>query len=262
MKTTRTLTVLLGLGVAASVACSACSSGNHPRPELRQAGAKQVILADASNTGSTSANGSNTITTVGTGTVTGAPDTLTIGIGVSTTAPHAAVALSRNNDIAARVQQVLSRDGVAAKDIQTTGLSLQQAYPPSDGYQAYDEVTATIHDITKAGSVIDDALAPAGDAGRLQMVNFSLSSTDPFMASARRSAVASAKAEAEQLASAAGVHVGALVSISVQQSPGYPQVFAAAPAGIGQGSGGTSVPLQAGTQQVTVDVTTVWAIAP
>jgi uncharacterized protein YggE len=222
-----------------------------------------VVLAAASNSSAGSTGSPGTITTVGTGTVTGAPDTLTIGIGVSTTAQHAAPALAQNNDLATKVQQALSRDGIDHKDIQTTGLSLQQAYRTSDGYESFDEVTATIHNLTNAGTIIDDALAAAGDAGRLEMVNFSLSSTDPFMAAARRSAVAAAKSDAERLASAAGEHLGALVSMTDQQSPVYPQ-----PYGVSMGAATSApaaaqpVPVQPGSQQVTVNVTTVWAIAP
>jgi uncharacterized protein YggE len=94
------------------------------------------------------------------------------------------------------------------------------------------------------------------------MVNFSLSSTDPYLASARQSAVTSAKTEAEQLAAAAGEHLGALISINDQQSPTYPQPFGVAQgAAASAGSPAPAVPVQVGSQQVTVMVTTVWAIA-
>jgi uncharacterized protein len=265
MNQTRTVAALLALG-GASLGLAACGAPSQTSGSGRQLTTpNQVVLAATNDSAVSSPGSAGTVTTVGTGTVTGAPDTLTIGVGVSTTAPHAATALSQNNDIAGKVQQALAHDGVAAKDIQTTGLSLGQAYPESDGYQAFDEVTATIHDISKAGTIIDDALAPAGDAGRLEMVNFSLSSSDPYMASARQSAVASAKAEAEQLAAAAGAHLGALISITDQQSPTYPQPYGVAARATSGGAAGTAmpaVPVQAGSQQVTVSVTTVWAIAP
>jgi uncharacterized protein YggE len=186
-----------------------------------------------------------------------------IGVGVSTTASHASAALAQNNDLSTKVQQALARDGIERKDIQTDGLSLQDAYPASNGYQAFDEVTATVRNLGSAGTIIDDALQAAGDAGRLEMVNFSMSSTDPYMASARQAAVTSAKAEAEQLVTAAGEHLGALVSMTDQQSPVYPPPYGAA-----QGAAAAAppvmqpVPVQPGSQQVTVSVTTVWAIAP
>jgi uncharacterized protein YggE len=181
---------------------------------------------------------------------------------VSTTAPHAAAALAQNNTIASAVQQALKRDGVAAADIQTTGLSLQATYPPqSPGYQVYDEVTATVRDLRRAGTIIDDALQPAGDAGRLEMVNLSLSDTNPLIVAARHRAVVAAKSEAEQLAAAAGEHLGALVSISDQPQVQYPQ-FANATAGAAAGPSAAPVPVNPGTEQLSVDITAVWSLIP
>jgi uncharacterized protein len=216
------------------------------------------VLASASGSSGAGAAGDGTLTTVGVGTVAGAPDTLMIGIGVSTTAPHAAAALAQNNAIAARVQHALGADGVAPPDLQTTGLSLQQAYPISNGYQVYDEVTATVHDMGRAGTIIDDALAAAGDAGRLAMADLSMSNSDPYMLVARQQAVASARVDAEQLAAAAGEKLGPLVSLTDQaQSPA--PVYAA---GAASASASAAVPIQPGIQQVTVNVTAVWSISP
>ena len=206
-----------------------------------------------------STSGAGTLTTVGVGTVAGEPDTLTLGISVTTTAPHASTALAENNVIAARVQQVLQGDGVAAADLQTTGLSLQQAYPASNGYQVDDQVTATVRNLSKAGTVIDAALAAAGDAGRLDMANLSMSTTSPYMGAARQQAVAAARLDAEQLAAAAGERLGPLVSLTDQtQQPG--PIFSANSAAASASS--TPVPIQPGTQEVTVSVTGVWSISP
>lgn len=259
----RPLAILPLIGAAIALGLVACGTPSSHAP-ISHTASDQVALAATTNSGGATPGGSpGTITTVGTGTVTGAPDTLTIGVGVSTTASHAAAALSENNDLAGKVQQALAHDGIQEKDIQTTGLSLQEAYPTSSGYEVFDEVTATIHDLANAGKIIDDALAPAGDAGRLEMVDFSMSSTDPYMASARQSAVTAAKAEAGQLATAAGEHLGSLISITDQQSPMYPVYQGVANSGVGASAGSAApVPLQAGSQRVTVNVTTVWAIAP
>jgi uncharacterized protein YggE len=213
----------------------------------------------------TSTNPGNpaTITTEGTGTVTGTPDTATIGLGVSTTAPHAAQALQQNNTITKQVEDALSADGVAAKDIQTTGLSLQQNWTAGgpQGYAVYDQVTATLRSLATAGKTIDDAIAAAGDAGRLDMVNLSLGDSNPLMAAARQRAVANAKVQAQQLAAAAGEQLGALVSLNdqpQQQGSGYAMPLVAA-------SGANTaapVPLQAGSQQLTVQVVGVWQVIP
>jgi uncharacterized protein YggE len=185
---------------------------------------------------------------------------MSVSVRVSTTDVHAAAALARNNAITLAVQRTLERDGVAAKDIQTTDLSLQETYPPGPGgFEADDEVTAKLHDLTKAGSVIDDAVATAGDAGRLDGVSFSLSDTSPLMAAARQQAVAAARTDAAQLAAAAGERLGALRVLTDETYPNSPEPYSALPAA---SSAPTTVPVpvQPGTQQLSVVVTATWSV--
>jgi len=209
----------------------------------------------------TAASTGSTVTAEGVGTVSGEPDTLTVEIGVSTTGLHAADALDQNNTLAAAVQSALQAHGVAAADIATSNLSLQQnwgAHGPS-GYAAEDDVTATVHHLAQAGALIDAALTPAGDAGRLDEVQFSFSNSDPLLAAARQQAVVAAREQAGQMASSAGDHIGALVSLSdTTTSASNPVVFA----GNAAASASAPVPLQAGTQQMSVDVTGVWQVLP
>jgi uncharacterized protein len=241
------------MGAVLTLGLTACGGGGGGAPRVEPsapASAPPALLASVS--------GAGTLTTVGVGTVSGEPDTLTVGIGVTTTASHAGAALAQNNALAARVQQVLRGDGVPAADLQTTGLSLQQAYPAANGYQVDDQVTATVTDLSRAGTIIDDALAAAGDSGRLDMANLSMSTTSPYMAAARQQAVAAARIDAEQLAAAAGERLGPLVSLTDQaQQPG-PTV---ATSGVAAAAS-SPVPIQPGTQQVTVSVTAVWSISP
>ena len=211
--------------------------------------------------GGSPAVGPATVTAQGVGTVSGTPDTMTIGIGVSTTGPHAADALSQNNSIAAAVQAALRRDGVPAADIATTGLSLQQNWNgggPS-GYAAFDEVTATVHDPAASGHVIDDALAPAGDAGRLDEVQLTFADSDPLMAAARTSAVQSARAQATQMAAALGGRLGPLVSLTAAPTA-QPSYFQGGYGSAAAGPSGVNVPVQPGTQKVTTEVTGVWQV--
>jgi uncharacterized protein YggE len=268
-----TRTVLAGAAAASAalaLSLSACGNSTANRgsapttragPEAGGTGRDALLTAGtlATGTATPGQGAGGTITTSGTGTVSGAPDTMTIAINVSTSAPHASAALAHNNAVAAAVQAALQRDGVAVKDVQTTGLSLQQTYPPTpSGYQVDDEVSATLRNLARAGSVIDDAVAAAGDAGRLDGVTFSMADSSPLMAAARAQAVQSSRIEAEQLATAAGEHLGALLSLTdqpEQQLPEFQGAFkgAVAPA---------AVPVQPGTQQLSVQVTAVWDVGP
>jgi hypothetical protein len=187
---------------------------------------------------------------------------MSLSIDVSTSALHAVDALGQNSAVAHRVVATLEKDGVAAADIQTEAVTLDPRYDSGSvvtGYQVDDSVTATAHDLGRAGSLIDDAVAAAGDAGRLGGVSFSIDQTSPLLAQARAQAVASARAQAQQLASAAGVKLGSLLSLSdtSNQVPapvryGY-ATSAGAPAAM-------NTPVQPGTQQLSVQVSAVWAI--
>ena len=198
------LYLVVPLAAASGLLVAACAS-SHPSSTGASRGTHTQSAVLASNTSTSSSalgSGVATITTEGTGTVSGQPDTLTVGIGVTTTAADAATALQQNNVLAAAVQGALRHEGVPASDLQTTGLSLQQNWGQNglDGYAVYDEVTATITDLAKAGTSIDDGLAPAGDAGRLDLVNLSFSDSNPIMAAARQQAVESARVQAQQMA--------------------------------------------------------------
>ena len=180
---------------------------------------------------------------------------MTVTVQISTSSAHRGRDLARNNSITLAVQQSLERDGVAQKDIQTTGLSLQENYPPSPaGFEVGDEVSATLHNLTRAGAAIDDAVSTAGDAGRLDGVTFSMSDTSPLMGAARQRAVALARADAEQLAVYAGERVVGLHSLTDQTDQ---EPSAAFPGRLGPAAGSASraaVPAEPGTQQLSVVV--------
>lgn len=172
------------------------------------------------------------------------------------------VLLGRSTD--AGTAHALEQDGVALKDIQTTGLSLQQTFSPDPaGYQVDDQVSVTLHHLATAGAAIDHAMAAAGDAGRLEGVTFSVSNTSPLLAAARQQAVGAARSDAAQLAGAAGDQLVGLRSLTEEtdqdsQAP-YPQPVMATG---GASPSAAPVPVQPGTQQMSVVVIAVWGVSP
>jgi uncharacterized protein YggE len=87
-------------------------------------------------------------------------------------------------------------------------------------------------------------------------VSFSFDDSSQLLAQARKDAVAKAFVQAQQLASAAGIKLGALRSLSEDSAPQPPGIFNGAPT-----AGAPATPIQPGTQDVTVQVTAVWDIA-
>ena len=167
------------------------------------------------------AQGATTITTVGTGTVTGTPDTVTVDLGVSASAAHASAALAGASAAINQLDATLAQAGVPAADIQTQSMSLNpNEGQGQSGYSASGDLEVTLHGLTTAGRLIDAAVAATGDAARLNGISLSIANSSPLIAAARTAAVADARTQAQQLAAAAHLHLGGLVSLSTQTSDG------------------------------------------
>lgn len=204
-------------------------------------------------------SGVPTVTVQGTGTVEGAPDELTIDLGVQTQSVSAAAALSANNTKARALIAELVAHGVAKAQIQTSDLSISTNTDNNGritGYVVENDVTATVYDLSSAGTIVDAAARVAGNAIRVNDLQFGFRHPSVLLGQAHAAAVRQAAGEAAQMAAAAGAALGPLCSI---QDQGGDQVlqpmvgFAAAAK--------ASAPVQAGTQQVTATVSVAYQLA-
>ncbi|GAB2649815.1 SIMPL domain-containing protein [Prescottella soli] len=202
------------------------------------------------------------IDTRATGTATGTPDTLTVALGVQTQAPDAKSALESNAQKTTALIDTLKGRGIPADDIQTSGLSVNPTFEGGSGritgYQVTNRVTATLHDIESAGTLIDAAAAAAGDAIRVEQTTFSISDDSELRAQARARAVRQAQDQAKQIAEAAGVKLGALRSI-VEEPANQPAPLMRSPMAFDQVAA-ASTPIEAGNQELTVNVTVTYDI--
>lgn len=218
-----------------------------------------LLLAGCSDSPAASSDSSPVgISTQGTGIVSGTPDTVTVVLGVQTQADSAATALAQNSQLATGLIDTLKSKGVEDKDLQTSNLSVYPNYTPTgavSGYQVSNQVTATLHDVSQAGALIDAAAGTAGDAIRVQDLSFSIADDSELRTQARSQAVQQAQQQAKQIADAAGVELGDIRSIT--ESPAavsnpFPQRSMADMA--------ESTPLQAGSQELSVSVSVVYEI--
>lgn len=153
-----------------------------------------------------------------TGEVRRAPDVAQLGVGVITTAPDAKAALAANATQMTRVVESVRKAGIADKDIQTTGVSLQPQYayrenqaPTITGYQAQNRVSVTVRDIGKTGDVLD-AFVAAG-ANQVDGPSFALDKPEVALDEARAQAIQQARARADLYAKTLGMKVARIVSI-------------------------------------------------
>lgn len=199
------------------------------------------------------------------GEVKAAPDMATITFGVVTEAPTAAEAMSQN---AARMNQVmasLGRAGIEARYIQTSGLNLSAQYdyvennpPRLRGYQASNQVTVIINDLTKVGTTAD-AVVSAG-VNQINGISFGLRDPSAAENEARRMAVRNLQAKAALYSEALGTPLGGLRSLS--EGGGYaPQPPMPMYAMRAQAMDAGSTPVSAGELTVRIDITGVYDLS-
>lgn len=147
------------------------------------------------------------------------PDVADLSGGVVTTAATAAAAMAENATRMTAVVAAVRRAGLADRDIQTTGLSLQPQYryennqpPVLTGYQATNAVSLRVRKLPDTGRLLD-ALVAAG-ANRIDGPTFRVDAADAARDEARAAAVKTARVRAELYAKAAGLGVKRIVSIS------------------------------------------------
>ena len=219
-----------------------------------------LALSAVLATAPASAETARTISMTGHGEVRSAPDMAQVTAGVTTSATTAAQALAANTARMKTVFAALEKLGIPEKNIQTVNFSVSPQYangnneaPRLTGYQVNNEVSVRLEDVSRLGGALD-ALVSAG-ANQMNGISFDIREPAPLLEKARAGAIADARLRAETYAKAAGVALGPIQSIG--ESGGEvrplrmaaPMVFAA-----------KAVPVAAGEQSVTADVSVVWEI--
>lgn len=165
------------------------------------------------------------ISVSGEASVSAAPDLAQIDAGVANDAKTAKEASDANNAAMGKVLLALKGAGIAEKDYQTSRLSLQPQYgqnkstgaSPVVGFRASNRVTVKIRDVTKVAGIIDTLVgAGANDIGN---ISFEVTQASKLLDDAREQAVADARRKAEIYAKAAGVTLGAPLSITEGGGP-------------------------------------------
>jgi uncharacterized protein YggE len=191
------------------------------------------------------------------------PDLAVIDGGVSSDAKTAREASDINNAAMGKVLLAVKSAGIDEKDYQTSRLSLQPQYAPQtrpgpnviSGYRASNRVTIRLRDVNKVAGIIDTLVAAgANDIGG---INFMVAEPSKLLDDARTQAVADARRKAEIYATAAGVTLGAPLSIS-EEGGGAP-----APMPFRKMAGvAASAPIAPGEETLHVTVSVSWAIKP
>ncbi len=248
--------LLLGAAGALGIAAVAAPTGAGAAPAVPRSAPTSVVAA-------TDTKDPRTVTGTGTGRVKGKPDTMTLQLGVSTRGKSAGEALSRNSDEARKLQFVLGASGVDDADIQTSDFSISPVYDDDSrqvvAYEVTNSVTVTIRDLDKVGDIVDKSTGVAGDDIVVNGLYFSIDDNSKMIATARAEAVKQAKSQATQLAQAAGIQLGDVLSITESSDPVGPPIAVQNERGAAD-SATAAPPIQPGSQELSVQVSIVYEI--
>lgn len=146
------------------------------------------------------------------------PDVASISTGVVTQATDANTAMRLNAEQMGKVNAAIKSAGIEARDIRTSGVSLNARYdyengktPRITGYEARNTVSIKVRDLSKLGKLMDSLVA-AG-ANDLNGPNFEVDKADEAYDEARLAALKKARARADLYANALGLQVRRIVSI-------------------------------------------------
>jgi uncharacterized protein len=169
----------------------------------------------------------NLVRVTGTSEVKVVPDKAVIYIGVEKENASAMAAKHAADSAARNLLSTLSSNGLDAKDMATTFLSLQPRtvyvkHVRVSTFVAEQTLAVTVRDISKLDSLLE-ALVKAG-GNRIDSIQYDVSEPRKYRDQAREMAVVAAKEKAQALANALGQQIGK--AHSVEESSEYsPQQF-------------------------------------
>lgn len=207
------------------------------------------------------------ISVTGEGEVNVAPDMAILNLTVLREAETARAALSANNEAMKQVLAALKEAGVAERDLQTSGLSIQPRYaqpgkdrsgePKIAGYSVSNALTVWVRNLADAGGILDKAVGLGVNQGG--GIAFVKDDMKPTLTEARKRAVADAVARAKTLAEAADVKLGRILSIEEQSVMARPMPYGGA---VRMAASDAAVPLASGENTYRTQVNVIFEITP
>jgi uncharacterized protein YggE len=213
--------------------------------------------------------GPGTIAVEGRGEVTASPDTAYINSGVTTQGATAREALDANSAAMTQLMETLKAAGIEARDIQTSGFSVQPNYvytdardangytlpPKINGYQVFNTVTVRVRALDQLGTILDQSVSVG--ANTINGITFDVADPSKLYDEARAKAFADALAKARLYADTARVDLESIRSISEVQTYGAPQPYMMREAAMASDA---SVPIATGELTFSINVQVTWAI--
>lgn len=211
------------------------------------------------------------LTVSGEGTVRASPDMALITVGVVSENESAREALAANTQSMTQVIETLKGEGIASRDLQTSGFSMEPIYsqPPRNfdnsapfiaeivGYRVRNNLSVRVRELSRVGAVLDKVITLG--ANSVSGPTFSVAEPEPLEDEARRAAIADALRKAELYAQAAGVALGPV--FRVEEGYASPPQPMSAPMFRMEAAADASVPIEGGELTFDAQVTVSWRLA-
>ena len=171
-------------------------------------------------------------------------------------------ALAKANSTSAAVRKAVLANGVSAKDLATTSLTVYPEYNYTQekgsvqiGYRASQSFTIVVKNAANAGTVVDAIAAAGGDFLQLQGVSPFVLDNSKATEAARSAAVKNAKAKAISYAKLLGVKLGKINYLTEGGATYNPPIY-----GVAKASADEATVIDLGTQDVSVSISVQWAL--
>lgn len=213
-----------------------------------------------------------TVTMTGSGEATAVPDQVVFDVSVRMTRPDLEEALAASSRTMDKVLDALEAQGVARKDIQTTGLEMNPVYdypryspPVLTGYKVTQRAAVLVRELRSAGKAVTAAVDSGGNAVRVGDIRLKIGDPDAALAEARAQAVEEATLKAEEYAEATGQELGSVMTLreveeGSQSAVDQRRLMYGRGMAYAADSASMRLPIQAGRADLGVGVQVVWEL--
>lgn len=208
-----------------------------------------------------------TLTVTGEGTATAVPDMASFSTGVVSEAKTAREALDANTAQVAGMIAAIKEAGIEARDISTSGFSVQPQYQPPKkdsneapritGYEVRNTVSVRVRDLSRLGDLLDKVVTSG--ANQIGGISFDIAEPQAMQEAARVAAVKDARRQAEIMAEAGGVRLVRIVNMTGEAGMRPMPRMAAAPMMMKMDS---AVPVEAGESESRANISITYEIEP
>ncbi len=182
-----------------------------------------IVVLLMGPTALTSAAATRTITVSGQAAMAVRPDKVDVSATVSTAAKTTAEALDANNQRVTAVLAGLKADGIAAKDIRTSGFTIAPQHPQNNdlvttGYIVTNSIAVTLPATEYSGKIVDRLVRLGATA--IDNVNFYAQNNAALEDAVREKAAVNARVRAEHIAKALGARLVRVATVAGENEPG------------------------------------------